>query len=259
MFERNLSNNSKLLVIVMALLLLSIPTSAEIDNCCFVDRQCDADREWVNGYWAFQNSQCAAQSQPQAETSEAVNNCCFTGWQCTTDEEWVNGYYAFQNNQCAAPSRQQQPRSSQSQPQTETSEVVNNCCFTGWQCTTDEEWTSGYWAFQRDQCDSGSQWQGQQRQRPSGNQQVQSGNQQRQSGNQQQHVQAQDDNPQAQEQSSGNQNSATLGEEPGSYQATIDLSNPQPTTHELEDGTFVDIQRITLAEICAAYPDWDLC
>ena len=33
-------------------------TPAHIDNCCFVDRQCSADEEWVRGYWAFQNNEC---------------------------------------------------------------------------------------------------------------------------------------------------------------------------------------------------------
>ena len=34
---------------------------------------------------------------------------------------------------------------------------IDNCCFIGWQCTADEEWTSGYWAFQNDQCVSPAQ------------------------------------------------------------------------------------------------------
>ena len=32
-----------------------------IDNCCFVDRQCNSDQQWTDGYWAFQNGQCTAQ------------------------------------------------------------------------------------------------------------------------------------------------------------------------------------------------------
>ncbi len=31
-------------------------TVSAIDNCCFVDRQCHSDQDWVNGYWAFQQS-----------------------------------------------------------------------------------------------------------------------------------------------------------------------------------------------------------
>ena len=41
-----------------------------IDNCCFVDRQCATDQEWVDGYWAFQNGQCAA---PVADADTNAN------------------------------------------------------------------------------------------------------------------------------------------------------------------------------------------
>ena len=39
-------------------------TSAPIDNCCFVDRQCSSEGEWTDGYWAFQHGQCPAPPQP---------------------------------------------------------------------------------------------------------------------------------------------------------------------------------------------------
>ena len=66
---------------------------ANIDNCCFVDRQCDGDAAWTAGYWAFQNGECAAPvqsgsapvspaSQPAAGVPADVDNCCFLGWQC---------------------------------------------------------------------------------------------------------------------------------------------------------------------------------
>lgn len=51
---------------------------------------------------------------------------------------------------------------SASQPQSD----IDNCCFIGWDCDADEEWTNGYWAFQNDQCDSPSQRQGQQQWNP---------------------------------------------------------------------------------------------
>ncbi len=80
-----------------------------IDNCCFVDRQCQSDQDWVNGYWAFQNNQCSApagslepvSSQPTGAPAQ-IDNCCFVDRQCHTDQEWVDGYWAFQNNQCTA-------------------------------------------------------------------------------------------------------------------------------------------------------------
>jgi len=37
--------------------------SSNIDNCCFVNRQCHSDREWVEGYWAYQRNECPAPSQ----------------------------------------------------------------------------------------------------------------------------------------------------------------------------------------------------
>jgi len=55
---------------------------ANIDNCCFVDRQCTTDQEWVDGYRAHQNGQCGARpqfsvaqtSRPGIEGSEAFVN-----------------------------------------------------------------------------------------------------------------------------------------------------------------------------------------
>ena len=37
---------------------------SNIDNCCFVNRQCHSDREWLDGYWAYQRKECPAQPQP---------------------------------------------------------------------------------------------------------------------------------------------------------------------------------------------------
>ena len=86
-------------------------TATNIDNCCFVDRNCMSDQEWVDGYWAFQNGQCTAPTQTQTQTStqvaatvsSQVNNCCFLGWQCNSDAEWSTGFHAYQNNQCKHP------------------------------------------------------------------------------------------------------------------------------------------------------------
>ena len=83
-------------------------TSSQIDNCCFVDRQCNTDQEWTDGYWAFQNNQCVAPTQVRSSTSSQpassepsqVNNCCFVGWVCNTDAEWSAGFHAFQQNRC---------------------------------------------------------------------------------------------------------------------------------------------------------------
>ncbi len=37
-----------------------------VDNCCFVDRECQSDQDWTDGFWAFQNGQCAAPVQAAA-------------------------------------------------------------------------------------------------------------------------------------------------------------------------------------------------
>jgi len=37
---------------------------ANIDNCCFVNRQCHSDREWLDGYWAYQRNECPTQPLP---------------------------------------------------------------------------------------------------------------------------------------------------------------------------------------------------
>jgi len=171
---RSISEKTRLLAIFTALFILSIPTASQINNCCGVDRQCDTDEQWISGYWAFQNNECAAPSQQQQSSSsqsqsqpqpapaatDDIDNCCFVDRQCMTEAEWVNGYNAFQNNQCAAPSQQRQSTAASTQSQTGASQDVDNCCFIGWQCASNAEWTSGYFAFQHDQCASSpSQWQ----------------------------------------------------------------------------------------------------
>ena len=78
-------------------------TQSQIDNCCFVDRQCHSDAEWTSGYWAFQNNQCAAplqsrlqiSSQPANSSTGTIDNCCFLDWQCNSDEEWARGHYCL--------------------------------------------------------------------------------------------------------------------------------------------------------------------
>ncbi len=49
-------------------------TPSTIDNCCFVDRQCQSQREWVDGYWAYQRNECPAPSQPLASSPPAASH-----------------------------------------------------------------------------------------------------------------------------------------------------------------------------------------
>ena len=132
-------------------------TTEQIDNCCFVDRQCTSDREWTDGYWAYQHGQCSAPAQSQSGTTTQtgttaqIDNCCYVDRQCNTDQEWIHGYWAYQSNQCSAPAQSQSGTSTQ--PATNEADPINNCCFTGWLCNSDQQWTDGYWAFQSNQCD----------------------------------------------------------------------------------------------------------
>ncbi len=78
--------------------------SPNVDNCCQVDRQCSAESEWTDGYWAFQRNECPAPvpAQSSASSSATVDNCCFLGWTCHNDADWKRGYHAYQSNSCAA-------------------------------------------------------------------------------------------------------------------------------------------------------------
>lgn len=122
---------------------------ANIDNCCFVARQCNSDQEWENGWWAYQSDRCGgraqASSQPANSQSGQTDNCCFIGWQCNADSDWQRGYRAFQDNQCDIAERHAE------QPVVIPA-GVDNCCFVNRQCNTDAEWVSGWQVFQHFQC-----------------------------------------------------------------------------------------------------------
>ena len=159
-------------------------TASEIDNCCFVDRQCGTDQEWTEGYWAFQNGQCQAPAQSQIPASSQptggapaqIDNCCFVDRQCRTELDWISGYHAFQNNQCGAPGQ----TGASPQPgggvilRTASGVVIgyrggrsilpstaptvfhadgsdgpySSCCQQNWQCNSDQDRAEGFQAFQ---------------------------------------------------------------------------------------------------------------
>ena len=126
---------------------------AQVDNCCFLDRQCNTNVDWENGYWAFQNGQCAAPSrtQPVATTPVTapldVDNCCQVNRQCHNDDDWARGYYDFQNNQCAAA-----PTTSTAPITGPIPEDVDNCCFVNWECHSEQDYVSGYERFKYNLC-----------------------------------------------------------------------------------------------------------
>ena len=63
---------AKTFALIVVSLVLFAPSSAQqnaiIDNCCFVNRSCVTDQEWINGWHAFQRNECPA-SQPVAPAS----------------------------------------------------------------------------------------------------------------------------------------------------------------------------------------------
>ena len=104
--------------------------TAQIDNCCFVNRQCATNQEWTDGYWAYQRNECPS-GQPVAPVSapvsapagQPIDNCCFVNRQCVTNQEWIDGYMAYQNGQCAAPGQLQRATPSGSLPRIEGSDI----------------------------------------------------------------------------------------------------------------------------------------
>ena len=150
---------------------------AQVDNCCFVDRQCNTPADWENGYWAYQNGQCAAPAQPQAQTPAQpvsnvpaqVDNCCFVDRQCNTPADWENGYWAFQNGQCAAPTQSQPQAQTPARPVSNVPAQVDNCCFVDRQCNTPADWEIGFYAFRDNQCAAPAQAQSQAYTQPAGN------------------------------------------------------------------------------------------
>ena len=142
------------------------PTSnvpANVDNCCFVDRQCATNADWTEGWHAFQNGQCAAPAsaqpltptQPVSNVPANVDNCCFVDRQCLTPADWSEGWHAFQDGQCAAPAPSQ-PQAS-AQPAGNVPAQIDNCCFVDRQCNTAADWENGFYAFRNNQCTSPAQ------------------------------------------------------------------------------------------------------
>ena len=139
-------------------------TVSNIDNCCFVDRQCNTDQDWTDGYWAFQNGQCAApaQTQPQTQATAAaaaappthqllerpedIDNCCHLDRECHTEEEWRAGWVAFKELECwdAYHKWRRTP-----DPNYMPAAGSDNCCTApGWLCLNDQHFDAGFRAFQ---------------------------------------------------------------------------------------------------------------
>ena len=144
--------------------------ASNIDNCCFVDRLCTSDQEWRDGYWAFQNNQCAAPSQSQQQISSQpvssspaqVDNCCFVNRQCNTDAEWISGYHAYQSGQCSASApisaltlvwTPLMPEDVTQLLANPSRDPFNNCCHMHHNtCHSEADWQRGYFQYQNHEC-----------------------------------------------------------------------------------------------------------
>lgn len=152
--------------------------AAEIDNCCFIDRQCQSEQDWQDGFWAFRAGQCPASAQTHTQTPTqtqaqtqtpaqpvsaaepaanplpaVIDNCCFAGWQCQTDEQWRNGYEAFQQNLCPTPAQSAPSINIDISADIDiASAQVDNCCRVNRQCQSDLDWQRGFAAYQFFQC-----------------------------------------------------------------------------------------------------------
>ena len=131
------------------------PAQTPVDNCCFVDRQCHSEKDWADGYWAYQNNQCggappsssATAAQPASSSPAQIDNCCFAGWQCHSEKDWADGYWAYQNGQCEGAAPAQPGRSPGDAPAT-----VDNCCWVNRVCSTQEDWDQGWAAYKYYAC-----------------------------------------------------------------------------------------------------------
>ena len=143
---------AKSLALIFAGFVICAVSSAQgnsvIDNCCYVNRQCATNQDWVDGYHAFQRNECPV-SQPVAQAGQPVDNCCYVNRQCNTNQDWVDGWHAFQRNECPAG----QPAAPASAPvSAPADQPIDNCCFVNRQCHSNQEWIAGYQAFQNGQC-----------------------------------------------------------------------------------------------------------
>ena len=152
--------SKRILVALMLGIVCFIPTAAQVDNCCFVDRQCQSDQEWTDGYWAFQNGQCAAPAQPASDIPAGVDNCCQVDRECHSEIDWDQGYYAYLAGECSAPGGARRVAWTANMPagvtrllQNPSSDPFNNCCYMHHNtCHSSGDWERGAKDYQNRQC-----------------------------------------------------------------------------------------------------------
>ena len=78
MFRRSVFIVTRLSFIAIGLLMLSMPAAAQndegvIDNCCYIDRQCTTQQDWVNGWYAYFNNLCVTSEQQNQQSTIQPN------------------------------------------------------------------------------------------------------------------------------------------------------------------------------------------
>lgn len=63
----------------------NLPQQPDINNCCFVNRQCESDQQWTDGYFAFQRNECPVSAPVQTQSSSAYAGMTIIGPQAVVD------------------------------------------------------------------------------------------------------------------------------------------------------------------------------
>jgi len=116
------------------------PAPAQIDNCCYVDRQCTTDLDWMGGWHAYRAGQCGAPGQAQTVMTSQPGS----GVLQRTAGGIVVGYISGHR---ILPSTRPQP-SIEAKIGEIVSITFNNCCQYHWQCNDDSDWAAGHRRFQ---------------------------------------------------------------------------------------------------------------
>lgn len=142
----------------MALTLFGIGGAAVVnaDNCCNLGWQCQTEKDWDDGYYAYRRNQCpasATSAQPSAPQPAAAgqvsDNCCGIDRQCYSEHDWIVGWHAFRLGQCQTPATSVRTSVQQSAP---TGQVNGNCCGIDRECHTHYDFRIGKHAFLAGHC-----------------------------------------------------------------------------------------------------------
>jgi len=145
-------------IIALTLTLFGMGGAAVVnaDNCCHLGWQCQTEKDWDDGYYAYRRNQCPASAtivqtvvQQPAAAGQVSDNCCGIDRQCHSEHDWIVGWHAFRLGQCQPPAIRVQTNVQQPAP---ASQVSDNCCGIDRQCHNEHDWIVGWHAFRTGQC-----------------------------------------------------------------------------------------------------------